>query len=148
MSVKLFTAEEIEELRKSPYVRKVSEKAITYTEELKECFWEEYKKGKSPSMIMRELGFDPRILGNDRIMSIKKQCMKNADRPGGLRDLRKGNSGRVLTRSLTPEEEIQRLKHKIKYLEQENKFLKKIEFIDKKADRKQNQVKNSKSFKK
>ena len=55
MSEKLFTAEEIEILRKNPYVRNVSEKAITYTDELKEYFMSEYSQGKMPSQILRSV---------------------------------------------------------------------------------------------
>lgn len=53
---------------------------------------------------------------------------KMAARPEGATDNRKNVSGRPKTKDLTPEEEIQRLKHKIKYLEQENDFLKKSDF--------------------
>ena len=43
-----------------------------------------------------------------------------AQREKGVRDLRKANSGRISTKELN-----QRLKHKIRYLQQENEFLRK-----------------------
>ena len=59
--------------------------------------------------------------------------MKNeSKRLSGFKDTRKGNSGRPRTKDLTPEEEIARLKHKNKLLQQENDFLKRIRSINKK----------------
>ena len=149
MSERLFTAEEIEKLRKNPYVRNASEKSITYTDELKEYFASEYSQGKMPSQILRSIGIEPRVLGKDRVDSLSRRLKKMVKREEGVRDLRKKNSGRQRIKELTLEEEIQRLKHKIKYLEQENEFLKKIEFLDKKAQMQaQLRKKNSKSSKK
>jgi len=149
MSEKLFTEEEIEILRKNPYVRNASERSVTYTDELKEYFVSEYSQGKMPSQILRSIGLEPRLLGKDRVDSLSRRLKKMVKREEGVRDLRKKNSGRQRTKELTLEEEIQRLKHKIKYLEQENEFLKKIEFLDKKAQMQaQLRKKNSKSSKK
>ena len=39
MGVNYFTDEQVEELRKNPYVKKVSEKGITYEESFKESFF-------------------------------------------------------------------------------------------------------------
>jgi len=115
MSFITFTEEEMKELERNPYVRKVSEKAITYTYEFKKHFIEEHLRGKLPSQILREAGFDPKMLGKARVDSIGKRYRKMAERPEGLCDTRKGSSGRPRTKDLTPEEQIQRLKHKIKY---------------------------------
>ena len=148
MALIMFTAEQMKELESNPYVKRVSEKAITYTDEFKNHFIEEYQKGKPPSQILRDADFEPKILGDDRVKSISRRYRKMAERPEGICDARKGGSGRPRTNNLTPEEQIQRLKHKIKYLEQENAFLKKIEVLDKKARRKQNLKINSKSSEK
>ena len=48
MSKKLFTEREIEILSNNPYVKSVSEKGITYTDEFKRIFIEENGKGKLP----------------------------------------------------------------------------------------------------
>ena len=149
MAGKLFTPEEIRELRENPYVERVSEKSvIAYTDEFKEYFMEEYQKGKTPTQILRSAGFDPKMLGEDRVKGVRKRYRKMAERLEGLRDTRKSSNGRPRTKDLTPEEQIQRLKHKVKYLEQENAFLKKIEFLDRKAIQKQNRKTNSKSSRK
>ena len=46
MSKKLFTEKEIQILSKNPYVKSVSEKGITYTDEFKRIFIEENEKRK------------------------------------------------------------------------------------------------------
>lgn len=145
MAKKMFSEEEIRDLQENPYVKKVSEKSITYTQEFREFFVSEYQKCKLPTQILRTAGFDTTVLGKERIDSISKRFRKMEVRPEGLADTRKGNSGRFATKDLPPEEEIKRLKNKIKYLEQENEFLKKIRFIDRKAQQKQNRKKSSKS---
>ena len=145
MARKMFSEEEIRVLQANPYVQKVGEKSITYTQDFREFFVSEYLKGKSPTQILRTAGFDTTVLGRERIHSISKNFRKMEARPEGLADTRKGNSGRPVTKDLTPEEEINRLKNKIKYLEQENEFLKKVRFLDRKAQQKQNRKKSSKS---
>jgi len=149
MAIKTFTEEEIILLKQNPYVKQVSRTTITYTQEFREYFVSEYEKGTPPSVILRQSGFDRSILGKERCESMGKNFRRIAPRAEGLQDLRKGNSGRQSTKEITSEEEIQRLKHKSKYLEQENEYLKKIEDIDKKAaSRARRQKKNSELLKK
>ncbi len=144
-----FTDEQIIELERNPYVKKVSKKAITYTDEFKNIFAEKYRKGKPRSTILTEMGFDPHVLGRKRMDKFVANIAKYEAR-GDYRDLRQGSSGRPSTNDLTAEEQIARLKHQVKYLKQENEFLKKINFLDRQAQwkQKQNQKKNSKSFNK
>jgi len=152
MSQILFDNEAIQLLERNPYVKRVSQKGITYSDEFKEKFMEEYEDGKSPAQIFRDAGFDVGMLGKDRINSFKKRCKKMSVREAGFTDTRKTNSGRSTTREFSLEEQLERLKHKIKYLEQENEFLKKIEFLDRQAERKEKRKqlrkKNSGSSKK
>lgn len=145
-----FTKEQQEILNKNIYIKKVSEKAITYTEEFRDKFFEEYSNGKLPQMILTELGIDPKILGSSRIRGLTYRIKNNHDRIDGQADTRKNNSGRPRTKDLSDEEQIERLKQKIAYLNQENEFLKKNLQLDKQAAKrhKQRQQKNSNSSKK
>lgn len=59
--------EEVRILRNNPFVADVCEHHVVYSNEFKHLFMEEYKKGKSPTQIFREAGFDPKILGTKRI---------------------------------------------------------------------------------
>lgn len=62
-----FTQSEMEILRENPYVLNVNERYISYSPQFKLLFMEEYLKGKHPTKIFREAGFDSKILGSKRI---------------------------------------------------------------------------------
>jgi transposase-like protein len=149
---KKFTSDEQKALRDNPYVERVSETTITYTTEFRERFALEYAAGKIPSVILRECGFDHKMLGRDRQRSLVKRIKKYSQRPGGFSDARKEGSGRPRVKELTDAEKIQRLEHQVRYLKQENEFLKKIRFLDRQAEweckRKQNRKKSIESSKK
>jgi len=51
----------------------------------------------------------------------------------GLADGRKQGSGRPLARELSPEEKIARLEAKLEWLEVENEFLKKLDWLERQA---------------
>ena len=143
MGVNYFTKDQIKLLSKNKYVIKVSEKAITYSEEFKNIFVSEYESGLSPGIIFEKYGFPYRVLGKKRIMNCSSRWRKQAKRKDGLIDTRKNNLGRPLERELSDEEKIDKLKNKIAILEQENAYLKKIRLIEKDALRKAQQEKNT-----
>lgn len=73
-------------------------------------------------------------MGKKRIDRFVGNVYKYKARGDDFSDQRFANSGRPSSKEdLTDKERIARLEHKIKYLKQENEFLKKIEFIDKRA---------------
>ena len=123
MGKNYFTPEQVEELRKNKYVKHVSEKAITYTEEFKEIFILEYQNGKLPSQILVEMGFDTKTLGYKRIDNIVQNCKKQSLRPEGFKDIRADSSGRPLTRELSQEELIERQKQEIELLKAKVEYL-------------------------
>lgn len=130
MGKNYFTEDQQIELRKNPYIQKVSAKSITYTKEFKEKFEEEYRMGKLPSEILFNMGIDPRILGKRRKDSIVSRIKLYELRPEGCDDTRKNSSGRPPTKYLTDAERIKRLEQRVTYLNQENEFLKKNIQID------------------
>ena len=132
MGVNYFTDEQVEELRKNHYVTSVTNKYINYTEEFKELFLNDYQNGMLPRLIFQKYDFNPKVLGDSRIHGFVKRMKKQNERVEGFKDTRKGNSGRPRTKDLTPEEEIARLKQENKILTQENDFLKRVRFINKK----------------
>jgi len=127
MSNKIFTEEEIEMLSKNKYVKNVSDKGITYTNEFKCIFITENYKGKLPRQIFEECGFDINVIGMRRVESSGKRWRESYRKNGilGLQDNRKGNSGRIKDKELSLEEKYEQLKGKIEMLEAENKLLKK-----------------------
>ena len=132
MSKKLFTEKEIKILSNNPYVRSVSPKGITYTDEFKEIFIVENEKGKLPREIFEECGFDIDVFGLKRVQSLGKRwraaCRENGE--CGLKDSWKGNSGRPIEKELTLEEKNARLNAQINLLRAENELLKKIRLTE------------------
>ncbi len=126
MGINYFTDEQIKTLSNNEYVLRVSNKAITYSEEFKELFVFEYENGLTPSMIFSKYGFDPKVIGRKRIQNCSMSWRKQSQRPDGLSDTRKINSGRPRKKELSDEEKIDKLNNKIAILEQENAYLKKF----------------------
>jgi putative transposase len=137
MSKKIFTNEDIIYFLKNRYVKRISEKGITYTDEFKSLFIAELGMGKFASQIFQDAGFDIDILGRDRIQSARKRWRNAYKESGelGLRDTRKFSSGRPLKRELSIEEIIAKKDAEICYWKAEAELLKKIEL-------KERQVKN------
>lgn len=132
MSTKHFTDEEMKRLSHNPYVKAISTKGITYTDEFKRIFIAEDEKGKFPRQIFEEHGFDPNILGMERVKSSAKRWRKSYELNGivGLRDTRKGNSGRPTEKERSLEENYERLKAQNLLLKAENELLKKIDLME------------------
>jgi hypothetical protein len=135
MSKKLFTNEEVELLSKNKYIKNITIKGITYTEEFKKIFITENINGKLPRQIFEDCGFDIDILGTHRIHSSGKRWRKSYKEGGiiGLSDTRKLNSGRPSTKKLSLEEKYARLEAKLKLLKAENELLKKLDMIERQA---------------
>ena len=144
-----FTPEQVEQLRQNKYVKKVSEKAITYTEEFKEVFLLEYNTGKLPSQILTEMGFDCKVLGTKRIQMISQRVRKQSLRPEGLKDTRADNPniGRPSTKDLTTEEIIAKQKAEIELLKAKVEFLSDLKRLEREAMWKVSKSKKKKSSK-
>ena len=117
MSKILFTDSQVKKLSKNKWIKNITNKGITYTNEFKyklveEC--ENYKK--FPQDVFRECGIDP--------------WRKQLNSTGEIIDTRKGTSGRPLERELSDKEKLERAEAKIKLLEAENELLKKNELIE------------------
>lgn len=147
MGKNYFTPEQVEQLRKNKYVKHVSEKAITYTEEFKEIFMLEYTSGKTPSLILSEMGFDIRALGQKRIGEISYRYKKQSLRPEGFKDTRTDSSGRHHTRDLTDEEKMERLKQENEILKAKVEFLSLLRRAEREAAWKESKSKKKKSSK-
>lgn len=129
MSIKVFTEEEIEILKRNPNVKKVTSKSITYTLEFKLDFMHEYNGGKLPRQIFIEHGFDIDLIGMKRVD--QSACRWKRDYNAGgvvaLDDSRKNNRGRYKQEKQTQEDIIEEMKAKIALIEAENEMLKKLD---------------------
>lgn len=132
MSKKTFTEKEIKQLAINPYVKAVSPKGITYTNEFKGHFIAEKEKGKFSRQIFEEAKFDVDLIGMARIHAANKRWSAAYKKNGvmGLNDTRKVHSGRTRERELSLEEKNARLEAQINLLKAENELLKKIRFAE------------------
>lgn len=138
MSNKIFSNEEIEILSSNIYVKAVSSKGITYTDEFKRIFISENDNGKTPREIFEEHGFSIDILGLDRISSSGKRWRAAYKKKGisGLKDTRSENVGRPSEKELSIEEKYLRLQAQVSLLKAENELLKKIDMAERRLGRK------------
>lgn len=126
MSKILFTDIQIQKLRKNKWIKNITSKGITYTDDfkiklVKEC--EGYKK--FPRNVFEECGIHPEIVGDTRIHSCAKRWRKQYKNTEEVKDTRKGSSGSPLKRELSDKEKLERAEARIKLLEAENELLKK-----------------------
>ena len=147
MGKNYFTPEQVEELKKNKYVKHVSEKAITYTEEFKERFMLEYNSGKLPSQIITEMGFDYNVLGERRVSGLSDRIKKQSLRPEGFKDTRADNvnMGRPRTRDLSQEELIERQKQEIELLKAKVEYLSLLRRAEREANWKEKSKKKKSS---
>ena len=131
MSKILFTNTQVKNLSKNKWIKNITNKGITYTDEfkyklVKEC--ENYKK--FPQDVFRECEIDPEIVGESRIRNCAYRWRIQLNSIGQIKDTRKENEGRPLERDLSDKEKLERAEAKIKLLEAENELLKKNELIE------------------
>jgi hypothetical protein len=132
MSIKTFSSSEIKKLSSNPNIIKVSHKSITYKETFKINFIHEYLAGSLPRVIFEKYKLDFEIVGLKRIEQCASRWKKQYLAQGllGLQDSRSKNSGRPSNKPLTEEQELNKLKARIHFLEMENDFLKKLKALE------------------
>ena len=149
MSKITFDKKTIELLRTNPYIVKVSEKSITYSDEFKRLFIEEYLKGKTPKIIFTEFGFDVEILGEKRYEQAAARWIRSYRKDGiiGLRDTRQDNCGRPTEKPLSKDAIIQKQQAKIDLLEEQLELLKKLDVNERRLVNNSVSLKSNEIFK-
>lgn len=139
MSKRLFTSTQMKMLESNPNVIHLSEKAITYNPEFKVQAVKLYIDGHTPLQIFLEAGFDVTIIGAKTPKKGLERWRKTYEMYGeeGLRMDRRGktSTGRPSSKELSAEEKLKRAEAKIKLLEAENEFLKKLDALERQAKR-------------
>jgi hypothetical protein len=137
MSKNIFTEYQIKELEKNPNVLRVSERAISYNSDFKVKAVMEYKCGKIPSQIFIENGFNLEVIGKNQPKRCLQRWRDTYEKFGelGLQSERRGktSSGRPSSKELSVEEKLKKAEARIKFLEAENDFLKKLEELERQA---------------
>ena len=130
---KKFTPAEVEELRANPYTEKVTERQISFTLAFKEAFWRLSVEGCTGNMALRKLGYDPEILGFERVHNITKRIRHAARTPEGIRGTKKSQMrisreqfSQAELEKMSRRESERRLQNEIVYLQQQMAFLKKL----------------------
>lgn len=130
---KKFRPEEVEELRANPYTEKVSEEQISFTLAFKEAFWRLSVEGCTGNMAFRKLGYDPEVLGFERVHNITKRIRHAAKTPEGIQGVSKSRMriskehfSDADLEKMSRRESEQRLQREIVYLQQQMAFLKKL----------------------
>lgn len=127
-----FTDSEIEILSRNPNVQSVTAKQINYTDYFKLHFLSEYAAGKPPLQIFTEAGFDQEMIGQGRIDKAASRWRRKENRPGGVIDQKKGNSGRKQSGNseINTMGELEYLRQQNAYLRQENSFLRELDRLE------------------
>ncbi|MGF7049671.1 hypothetical protein J2T13_004192 [Paenibacillus sp. DS2015] len=127
MSKKYFNKYEQEQLSNNPYVLRASEKSITYADEFKRLFIEQYMLRRTPREIFESSGFPVEVLGMKRIEQCADRWKKGYEKDGiiGLADSRKEAVLRPSKQNLSSDEIIARQEAKIRLLEAQLEYVKK-----------------------
>lgn len=133
MSNILFDEEQQKQLRANHWVKSVTEKSISFTDDFKVYFINEYNLGKLPKQIFKDAGFDINMLGDKRIEQCTARYKRQNKRIEGFHDTRVNNSGRRIGKELSIDEENELLKKQNAKLQQELEFLKKMEYLARQA---------------
>ena len=108
MAKKPLNAEEIAELRSSPYVASIIGNKISFTPEFKRMAYGQMTNGKTMREVFELHGIDPEILGDARIWGFAEK----------------------LRAEQTLAARVEQLEHELAYTRQEVEFLKKIHTAD------------------
>ena len=140
MSKRNFSEVEQQILIENPNVKKISRKAITYSPDFKVYAVNENLNGKTPIMIFEEAGFNLEMIGRDKPSECLKRWRKTYKSFGEeelLRETRgKDATGRPRSSNMTDTEKLKRAEAKIKYLEAELDFIKKLDALERQVKKK------------
>ena len=131
MISKYFTDEQMDHLRKSPYVLKVYPTQVHFSAHFKEMLWNAVQSGKEPRKAIADLGIDPDVLGDSRIHGVISLIKSNVLAGKGFRDIQ--TKYEKYSQSANPEIKIKSLEQQLAYKDQEIEFLKKIVSLSKGA---------------
>ena len=128
--MKEYTAKQIKQLEKNPYVFKATKHRLYFTAKFKEDFWVSYQAGNTPRKILSDFGYDLSIFGQKQIDSMVQAIRKQALSGNGFSE-GENRTKRVALKAtdeieLSSPQSIERMQNELLYLRQEVEFLKKI----------------------
>ncbi len=140
MAKKPLSNEEIAVLLRNPYVSRITPSGgIVYTPEFKRMAYESMSNGVPMRSFFEKHGFSVVILGETRIYSFARNLRTRSHGGEDFSDHRSSNGRKKSVscslQDMTPEEQIEKLKHELAYAQQELEFLKKIQSADREAQK-------------
>lgn len=128
--MKEYTPKQIKELKKNPYVYKVTKHKLYYTAKFKEDFWISYQAGNAPRKILLDFGFDLAAFGQKQIDSLVQHIKKQALSGNGFSE-GENRTKRAIIKAADEEEfsspqSLERMQNELLYLRQEVEFIKKL----------------------
>ena len=125
-----FTKEQQETLASNPFTLSVNDHQIRFTVEFKKYLLEERKKNETPwKEIFRKAGYDPDVLGKNRIDKIIQTVRKEAASPKGLHETTSKKALNKQVKKHHQQKEIEELQKEVVRLQQQIDFLKKIQML-------------------
>jgi transposase len=140
VSKTIFNEIQMKLLEQNPNVQHVSDRSISYKPEFKVEAIKENSNGKGPAQIFIEHGFDLEVIGIDKPGQCLKRWRKTYEQfgeDGFFTERRgKGATGRPSSKPLSVEDNLKKAEARIKYLEAELEFLKKLDELERQAKKK------------
>ena len=133
MSRKLFSEEEIAELKQNPHVTTVTKRTVNFTSEFKQILYESMVRGERLATILEMYGINTGILGEARIRGLSQRIYEFADREEGFE--KKKPQPKQTSEEEGMAKRIKRLENELAYTKQEVEFLKKVRAADMEAQR-------------
>lgn len=118
---RIFTFEQVKLLRQNKNVRRCSKKSVRYKKEFKEEAVKLYQEGLAAVEIFQLAGFDLDIIGKRKPNQLMNQWRTSLQPGGKIKRVKP-----QLSEEAKAENNVNRLKARIAYLEAENDFLAKI----------------------
>ena len=126
----LFTKEQQEALARNPFTLSVNDHQIRFTVEFKKYLLEEREKNATPwKEIFRKAGYNPDVLGKNRIDKIIQTVRKEASSPKGLHETTSKKALNKQVKKHHQQKEIEELQKEVVRLQQQIDFLKKIQML-------------------
>lgn len=136
----IFNEIQMKLLEQNPNVQHVSDRSISYKQEFKVEAINENLKGKGPAQIFIEHGFDLEVIGTDKPGQCLNRWRKTYEQfgeDGFFTERRgKGAAGRPSSKPRSVEDNLKKAEARIKYLEAELEFLKKLDELERQAKKK------------
>lgn len=127
MSRKLFSEEEIAELKQNPHVTTVTKRTVNFTAEFKQILYEAMVRGERLATILEMYGINTGILGESRIRGLSQRIYEFSEREEGFK---KKKPQPKQTQEEGMAKRIKKLENDLAYTKQEVEFLKKVRMAD------------------